>query len=201
MKIAVNVAVEGPTDRAVAERLLAVVGTSAARVFTVSKPEIINRLQGYNQSAQQTPWYVQVDLDDILCAPEARSLWLPEPAKYLCLAIAVREVEAWLLADRDRLATFLSCDRGDVPPYPDEVSDAKEAMLRAARASKKSTTRERLLPRPGAGRRVGPEYATELIRFATTMWRPEVARQHSPSLDRAITRLDELVSRWQEGER
>lgn len=201
MKAAVNVAVEGPTDRAVAERLLTVVGTSAARVFTVSKPEIINRLQGYNQSAKRTPWYVQVDLGDIRCAPEARSRWLSDPAQYLCLAIAVREVEAWLLADRDRLATFLSCPRGDVSPHPDEVPDAKEAMLRAARASRKPTTRERFLPRPGAGRRVGPEYATELIRFATTTWCPEVARQYSPSLDRAITRLDERVNRWREDER
>lgn len=192
----ISVAVEGDTDAAVAARLLAIAGASASRIFTVSKPEILNRLRGYNDSAHHMPWYVQLDLDDEQCAPSARSLWLPKVADNLCLAIAVREVESWLMADRARLARFLCCAQSALPTAPDGVGDAKGALLQAVRSSRSVRVKARLLPRPHGGRQVGPEYASELIRFAMDHWRPEEARRHSPSLDRAVARIQSLVERW-----
>lgn len=197
MTVPVTVAVEGPTDLAVVERLLAGAGASVDRAFTVSKPAILDRIPGYNEAARHTPWYVQIDLDrDYMCPPSARREWLPAPSPNLAFAIAECEVEAWLLADAVRLAAALRCPVEQISRRPDEVEDPKGHLLRLARLSSNATVRSQFLPRPRSGRRVGPEYASELIRFAGSRWRPDVARQRSPSLARAMDRIAELVVRW-----
>lgn len=196
MILPITVAVEGDTDVAVAARLLHEAGGRLDRVYTVSKPAILTRLAGYNEAALTSPWYVQVDLDHEECVGAARSAWLPSVNDHLCFAIAVREVEAWLLADAEAISGFLRCPAGAIPSHPDELPDAKEALLSAAHRSSSPKIRRQFLPRPSSGRRVGPEYATELIRFAQTKWRPSIARRRSPSLDRALERLTTLVQNW-----
>jgi hypothetical protein len=43
-----------------------------------------------------------VDLDsDTGCAPPLCEQWIPGPAPFLCFRVAVREVEAWLMADAE----------------------------------------------------------------------------------------------------
>jgi hypothetical protein len=104
-------------------------------------------------------------------------------------------VESWLMADRDRIARFLRVSREGVPLLPDLEPDAKTAMLRLAVKSRSREVRQDMLPRPNSGRRVGPAYASRLIEFIDDTevgWRPLIAAQASPSLDRALHALDKL---------
>ena len=108
--ISVNVLVEGRTDEPVAKRLLHHIGLEVGTVYgRQGKPYLLQRLSNYNKAAQFAPWFVVVDLDkDAHCPPQAAGLWLPNPAKGMRFRVAVRAIEAWLMADREHMARFLA---------------------------------------------------------------------------------------------
>lgn len=196
--VAVSAAVEGLIDEAVAKRLIVEAGAVPGPVYGKNgKATLRNRITGYNNAAVHAPWLVLVDLDhDADCAPDLRREWLPDPASRLCFRIAVREVEAWLFADRDRLARFLSLPLGSLPANPEAIENPKEEMVRLASMSKSRVIRQDMVPQPGSGRPVGPAYTSRLIEFVAASknpWRPDVAQAHSDSLRRAIACLKSLV--------
>jgi len=98
------------------------------------------------------------------------------------------------MADRLEFAAFLGVARSKVPGNPDGLPEPKLTLVNLARASRKKAIREDLVPRPGSGRTVGPAYASWLIEFAGTSWRPAEAAMNSDSLRRAITCLERLVA-------
>src|SRR5262249_40140468 len=140
-----------------------------------------------NRAARRTCWLVLVDLDqDATCAPEALRTWMPSPAPGMCLRIAVRAVESWILADHERLASFLAVSRGLIPRDPDRLGAPKRQLVDLARQSRSGDIREDLVPRPGSGRAVGAAYASRLIEFVGKSWRPRTAAQRSDSLRRCL---------------
>jgi hypothetical protein len=191
----INLAVEGPTDEAVAKKLLDSVGAQPGPVCgKQGKPFLKRKIQGFHQAAQRIPWFVIVDLDqDFDCAPALRSAWLPNPAPFLCFCIAVRAVEAWLLADAEAIAAFLGIARNKVPANPEGLLNPQAEMVSLARKSRRRKIREDMVPSPSSGRKVGPAYSSRLIEFASTQWRVEVAMAQAPSLRRAIDCLRKLV--------
>ena len=123
--------------------------------------------------------------------------WLDSPAPRMCFRIAVRAVETWLLADRQRLAQFLSIPVSRIPPVLEAVDDPKLLLVNLARHSRQRATREDMVPRQRSGRKVGPAYASRLMEFVedtTTGWRPDVAAEESDSLKRCLHRLYRLGS-------
>jgi hypothetical protein len=52
--------------------------------------------------------------------------------------VAVREVESWVLADRRRIANFLSAPLNSIPMDPEQLDDPKMALLTLARAHARS---------------------------------------------------------------
>lgn len=184
-------AVEGDVDEAVVRRLIEHVGAATRAIYGRNgKSHLQRRVASYNQAARLSPWIVLVDLDhDEDCAPPLRQSWLPKPSPYMCFRVAVRQVEAWLLADRERLARFLSVDVTRIPQDPDSVENPKLTMVALAKRSRRRDIREDFVPRPGSARIVGPAYTARLIEFAIgrkTGWRPEVAARFSESLNRAL---------------
>jgi hypothetical protein len=108
----------------------------------------------------------------------------------------VREVEAWLLADREQIAKFLSVSKASVPDDPESETDPKQTMVNLASRSRRREIREDIIPRPGSGRAIGPAYTSRLIEFASsakTQWRPEAAAEHSSSLRRCLACLRRLI--------
>ncbi|HAM54799.1 MAG TPA: hypothetical protein DCQ64_05075 [Candidatus Rokubacteria bacterium] len=188
-------AVEGIVDEAVVRKLVDRAGGALGEVYgKQGKSSLRQRITGYNNAAQHAPWLVLVDLDsDEDCAPPLRSAWLPQPAPHLCFRVAVREVEACLLADAERLAGFLSVARSSLPPDPERLGDPKATMVNLARASRRRDIREDMVPRPGSGRQVGPAYSSRLIEFASADWRPDVAAGRADSLKRAMRCLKRLI--------
>jgi hypothetical protein len=193
--VAISAAVEGIVDEAVARTLILFAGGSPGPVYgKQGKPFLQQRICGYNTAAQHAPWIVLVDLDtDHNCAPLLCVSWLPQLASRLCFRVAVRAVEAWLLADAERIAAFLRISRSKVPADPESLDNPKAAMVALARASRRMDIREDMVPRDGSGRPVGPAYASRLIEFASSSWRPQIAAQGADSLRRAIACLKHLA--------
>lgn len=192
--ITISGAVEGIVDRAVLERIASYVGQQTSRVYVAEgKQRLLRKLNAYNHAARYSPWLVLVDLDlDGECAPALRKLWLPEPAPLMMFTIAVRAVEAWLLADRHRIATFLGVTESSVPGDPEALDNPKHTLVQLAQRSRRRNIRKDFVPRPGSGRSVGPGYSSRLIEFiyhVAAGWRPEVAAERSPSLHRVLARL------------
>jgi hypothetical protein len=154
-------------------------------------------LPGYNSAAQGDPWLVFVDLDqDFECPAALVAEWLPAPSAYMRFRVVVRQIEAWLLADAERFASFFALRRATIPDVPDLFPDAKTALLTVIATSRRSAIRHDMMPRPGSGRRVGPAYTSRLIEFASNAddgWRPDIAANRSPSLASCLTRLDQLI--------
>ncbi|MSO21586.1 MAG: hypothetical protein EXQ56_14265 [Acidobacteria bacterium] len=115
----------------------------------------------------------------------------------MCFRIAVREIEAWLLADRERLALFLGVPKRCVTEHPEAVPDPKHEIITLAARSRMRRLKQDMVPRENSGRDVGPAYNSRLIQFVMDEqngWRPEIAAQSSESLRRAIACLRRLAA-------
>jgi len=192
--VVVSSAVEGVVDEAVARRLIIDAGAEAGPVYGKNgKNSLRNRIAGYTNAARHAPWVVLVDLDAEECAPPMRAAWVSQQAPRLCFRIAVREVEAWLMADGAMLARFLGVAVRVVPLDPEALEDPKAVLVRLAAESRYRAIRQDMVPREAAGRRTGPAYTSRMIEYVSAHWRPEVAAERSDSLRRAINCLDRLV--------
>jgi hypothetical protein len=195
--VAITAAVEGDVDEAVVRCLIEHIQAKTCAVYgRTGKSHLQRRLSGYNQAARFSPWIVLVDLDhDAECAPPFRDSWLPDPSQYMCFRIAVRAVEAWLMADREHLARFLSVEIARIPQNVEAVDHPKLTMVEIARHSRPREIREDMIPRTGSGRVVGPAYTARLIEFvvgARNGWRPKIAAERSQSLKRCLRCLHRL---------
>jgi len=189
--LVVTVAVEGPTDVPVARRILESVGLEMGPIYEMGgKAGLDKRLNGYNRAAAFSPWLVLRDLDhDAPCAAALVANLLPRRSDKMAFRVAVREIEAWLLADGDRIASYLVVPRSRVPDSPDRLSHAKRALVDLARRSRKRAIRDDIVPEQGVRAQVGPGYLGRISEYAAVHWRPHVAAHSSPSLRRCLTAL------------
>jgi hypothetical protein len=191
-------AVEGDLDEALLRRILDYIGVSLGAVYgRKGKRFLLQSINGYNNAARYAPWIALVDLDrDCDCAPPCAQKWLARPSARMCFRVAVRAVEAWLLADRERLAQLLGVSVVWLPTNPDCLDDPKRELINLARRSRRRAIRDDLVPGQGSGRSVGPLYTTRMIEFLqdeTTGWRLDRALRASESLARCVLRLRSLV--------
>jgi hypothetical protein len=193
--VVVSAAVEGIVDEAVVRKLIVHAGARPGTIYGKNgKAFLRKQINGYNNAARYSPWLVLVDLDrDAECAPPLRGEWIPDPAQHLCFRVAVREIEAWLMADAETLALFLSVARSRLAGDPEQILEPKIEMVNLARHSRRREIREDMVPRERSGRQVGPAYASRLMEYVETRWRPEVAAQGAESLSRAIDCLRRLI--------
>lgn len=193
-RLLVSGAVEGALDQAVLQRIVGETGATITFYGGKGKQHLLTNLERYNEAARHAPWIVLIDLDTSLdCAPTAAAMWLPRPSEGMCIRIAVRQVESWLMGDKERLARFLHVSADRIPSRPDAVSNAKRSLVGAAARSKLRTIKQGVPPRQGSGRVVGPAYTTLLQEFVRDHWRPEIAAQHSESLARARRAIRRLI--------
>ncbi|MFY0583969.1 hypothetical protein ACN28S_65310 [Cystobacter fuscus] len=187
----ITVAVEGPTDTVLARKLLDYTGLPLGHIYEAGgKSKLDLKLKGYNNAARSAPWFVLRDLDqDEACAPALASRLLKAPAKHMCLRIAVHQGESWLLADAEQIAKFLKVQAVLVPGSPDELVNAKQALVNLARASRSRDIQEALVPRSGSTASVGRQYASMIAEFIRSHWRPGIAAKRSESLSRCIHAL------------
>jgi len=123
-------------------------------------------ISGFNVAARGIPYLVLTDLDRSECAPAKIREWLSAPVHpNLLFRIAVREIEAWLLADRSGLARLFGIAQGRILTNPDDIPDPKGALIDLARSSRWKSLREDIVPRMGSTARQGPAYNDRLGDF------------------------------------
>lgn len=147
--------------------------------------------RSYNEASRNTPFFLLTDLDRAECAPGLVEEWLAgssREASFL-FRVAVREVEAWLLADQTGLAKFLGIDTILVPTDVEGLQDPKRTLVDLARHSSLRDLRRGLVPAEGSTAQVGPSYVDLVADFAERRWSPERARRRAASLDAAIVAL------------
>lgn len=129
------------------------------------------------------------DLDRLDCPIRLLDDWRGRQAlpANLILRIAVREVEAWLLADHEGMESLLG-SRGRLPPDPDSLPDPKDFLLQLAKRAPRDV-RSDLVISAGTVARQGLGYNARLTDFVRSIWNPERAAQRSTSLARTRRRL------------
>lgn len=196
--MSVVLVVEGDTDLPVARHLAADAGLSVfAEIDCGGKGRLDGELIGYNGAAQGSPWFVLRDLDsDADCAPIILANRLPVPSRWMCFRIAVRELEAWLLADVEGLASFLRVPVNRLPGAPELEPDPTRTLINIARHSRSRAIQKAFVPPRGSSAQVGPLYEASLIEFAANYWNLERAVARSDSLRRTRSALRALAGRW-----
>lgn len=192
-------AVEGETDVPVARKIVALAGWEQAPqpIVERGKEPLDRDLRGFNSAAKGSPWFVLRDMDhDAPCPGLLVSRLLPHREPLMCLRIAVRAIESWLMADAETLAAFLHVPDSRIPANPEGEEDPKRAMMDLARRSTRPAIQKAMLPQRGVSRRTGPGYEASIIAYAERHWRADVAREKSPSLRRAVDALERLRDEW-----
>ncbi len=135
--------------------------------------------------------FVLTDLDNARCAPSLLSDWFSQQQKHerLLFRVAVREVEAWVMADKEHFADFLGIRSAQIGIDVDQISHPKAHLLQIAEKGKRAL-KSQLLPRKGALASQGFGYNDVLGRFVRDHWSSARAAEHSESLKRAINRLN-----------
>ncbi|MCM0594257.1 MAG: DUF4276 family protein [Gloeotrichia echinulata IR180] len=191
--ISINLAVEDPLSEAVLRAIL----HQSNRPYQVGTcycqhgfGYLKKTIKGFNNAAKGTPYIVLTDLDKKECPLEIIQEWLPSPKHpNLLFRIAVREVEAWLLADSEAFAKFLGVQQTLIPQDVDIINDPKQTLINIARKSKKRELREAIVPKLNSTAKVGRDYNGQLIYFVEHFWHVEVAKYSSPSLQRAVNAI------------
>ncbi len=150
-------------------------------------------VEGFNNAARGTPFIVLTDLDDAKCAPALLTEWLRVPKhNNLVFRVAVREVEAWILADCAGFASFLGIKREKIPETPDKLDDPKAALIQLAGRSRRTHLRAAIVPRRGSTAKIGPGYNVTLGHFVESRWNVRAAMKASPSLRRAFKAISDF---------
>lgn len=149
----------------------------------------------WRQLAQRHAVVVLTDLDDVACPLALLDDWYGAGTRPLdlLLRIAVREAEAWLLADHEAMRQLLGANVV-LPPDPDLLPDPKQHLLQLARRARRNVRLD-LVRESGAVSSQGIGYNARLTDLVTGTWSPERAAERSPSLGRTRKRLAQLAQR------
>ena len=192
MPIPLILIVEDPLSEAVARRILEKADRSyeVVNVLRWNKDKIKRKIKNINHAARGFAYFVLTDQDtEDRCPPNAISE-LREPVhSNLLYRFAVMEIEAWVMAHREAVSSFLYVPINKIPDDVDDIKNPKEYLINLARKSRSSRIREDIPPRNKTTSKVGPDYNGMLIDFVTERWDIDVAAIYSRSLKRTIERL------------
>lgn len=195
----VRYAVEGRTDEPIADRLIREAGMQPEPTFIGGgKRQLDSKLPGYNRAARHAAWFVLRDLDHDdagSCVPSLLDELLgAAPSAGMCFRLAVREVEAWLLADADGCARFFDVPATALPRDVESLPKPKQELVNLCRRSGSRHVVNGMVPRPGSRRAVGESYTALVRDFVRSEWDPQRARHAAASLDRTLRALERLRS-------
>lgn len=206
----VYIAGEDEATRAVIERLI---NDYAPNLHIVSYlpargSQVRSSIPMFNQLANYYPVILLADLDDEVCAPIYKKSLLCGISKCtdFIINLAVDEVEAWLMADREGFSDYFGIPLESVPEskmqkmsgpkaLPEMDVQVKSSWLFTHKLIHLSDNKERraqIAVGTQDKNSKGKEYNTAVIPFIKQQWSPERARIASDSLNRMILRLSSM---------
>ena len=154
---------------------------------------IKKNINGFNEAAIATPFFILTDLDRGECPIKLINEWLKrEKRPNLIFRVAVREVEAWILADIEGFSRFLGISSSHFPASPESVDDPKKLLIQLAGKSRKRDVREDIVP-INANAKIGPNYNGRLMEFVFDGWNIDRAKGRSDSLSRTFNSLEKFT--------
>lgn len=170
--------------------------------------QIKAKIPNFNVLAHSFPVILLTDLDNEPCAPIGKNNLLgglvQEPN--FVINIAIDEVEAWLMADKEGFARYFGIPIAKMPnSIMQKMSGHKELpeifvpvksswlfthdlMQYSTNVEKKAQVAVSLKDKNSKGK----EYNSAVVPFIKDVWNPDVARVASDSLNRMIVRLGKL---------
>jgi hypothetical protein len=191
----IDALVEGVTDEAVARKIVQATGHDFGVCYGKRGCGYIReKARLFNAATPHRPMLTLVDFMDTkaVCPPEVLYVWIPNRHVNMLFRVVVREIESWLLADRDNFSKFIGISQGRLPTAPEALDDPKRTVVNLARKSKYRYIRQAIVPSKDSSAQVGALYASEMIRFIGAHWDIQAARQLSPSLEKCMHRLEQL---------
>lgn len=191
-----NLLVEGYVDEALAQKLVSHCGHQSGSTFGIKGWTYIqSKAKSFDQACFGQGLLTLVDLMDtkLLCPSLVVSEWVPDRNPLHIFRVVLREVESWILADRESIAEYLAVPVAKIPLLPEALDDPKRSLINLARTSRRKTVREALVPADGTSASEGPLYSSEIIKYIAEKWDPERASEQAPSLAKSIYRLKEIV--------
>lgn len=193
----VVVAVEDELSEAVLRKLL----NNSTRRFVVDRVfpargfgQLKAKIGQFRNASKAVPHIVLTDLDRHPCALALLGDWgaydLP---KEMLFRIAVRTVEAWLLADRESIAEFLGVAAAKIPRIPESERDPKQTLINLARHSRRKRLVDELVPAVGSRAPIGPLYNARMTEFVNNNWDLERAASCATSLARTVARIETFL--------
>ena len=191
--IPINLAVED----VLSEMAMRVILEQSGRSFLVSRcfgrsgfGYLKKNANAFNSAAKGIPYLLLTDLDARECAPGLIEDWLQRPKhNNLIFRVAVREVEAWVIAHRKAFARYLGIAENRIPREPDILEYPKRTLIELTSTSKRRRLREAIVPARGSTARIGPDYNNTLGEFLQSAWKVEEAIKYSPSLKKAFQQI------------
>lgn len=151
---------------------------------------IKTNIKGFYNASKGCPFFVLTDLDDYKCPVSLINDWIKYPKRLgFIFRVAVREVEAWLLADIDGFAEFTGVSISFFPQNPELEKDPKRKLIEIVKRSRKRSLKEDILPL-NQNAVVGPNYNGKLMEFVQGEWDIKRAIIRSNSLGRAYKSLE-----------
>lgn len=191
------IATEDALSETVAERLVLEVNhglSIAVRMGRRGNGYLKKKLPELLKTANAIPILLLTDLDRVACAPDLIADWRGKQIlpKWMLFRVAVREVEAWLLADREGFAQFCNAPLNKIPANSELIDDPKQTLLNIVRHYGSRDIKNDILPARGSRVSVGLGYNQRLSMFVRESWAVDKAVENSDSLNRTVHRLREL---------
>ncbi|MGC6387259.1 hypothetical protein ACMV8I_06265 [Ewingella sp. S1.OA.A_B6] len=156
---------------------------------------LIKKIENFNTLANTGNVLVVIDLDMNRTSDEYL-LYLTRNLKNrhenLIFSVPTREVESWILADREGLSNFLNISEKKIDRLPDSLDDPKSKLINLAKACKNSVAKNGIPPKAKSISKVGLSYNTILTKFVTETWSFRRALENSLSLSQTVTLLENL---------
>mgnify|MGYP001586866076 CR=1 FL=1 len=189
-----SLATEDELSETVAIRLLEEQGiTPDQRLRKGGYGYLRSKVSSWKDLARLRPVLLLTDLDDLVCPVALKADWFGPPPlpPWLCFRIAVREVEAWLLADHMAMKVLYG-KKSKMPLAPETLPDPKQHLLQLALKAPR-VVKDDIVRCEGSVLKQGVGYNARLCDLVRTTWDPDRAARLAPSLAKARCRIAELA--------